>query len=106
MASIITAKASVPGATADPPRSPPMTVMVPERSLPLTQNVTNVNIVDAVPMDDTMEMNPFSSSSPNMHPASDAPVLDVTPGNHPVTLPVTTPFSPGSTPTGRVSVSV
>lgn len=79
---------------------------VPERPPPVTESETRANTDVTVPMLAVIEMNLAGSLSLPKADAMVAPTVAVIPGNHPAMSPVTTPLSPGPTPTGSLPSSL
>ena len=88
------------------PAISPMARAVPDLPFPDTERVTRDSTDVTVPIDATVDMKRSGRSSGNSAADMDAPTVDVIPGNHPATVPMSTPLSPGTGPTGSAAESL
>ena len=82
------------------PAISPMARAVPDLPLPETDSVTRERTAVTVPIEATVDMKRSGLSSGNTAADMEAPTVDVIPGNQPATVPISTPLSPGTMPTG------
>ena len=92
--------------SSDSPAISPMASAVPDLPFPDTERVTRDSTDVTVPIDATVDMKRSGRSSGNSAADMDAPTVDVIPGNHPATVPMSTPLSPGTGPTGSATESL
>ena len=92
--------------SSDSPAISPMASAVPDLPFPETERVTRDSTDVTVPIDATVDMKRSGRSSGNSAADMDAPTVDVIPGNHPATVPMSTPSSPGTGPTGSATESL
>lgn len=104
--SSISRKPSDMNPSRESPAISPMARAVPDLPLPDTESVTSERTEVTVPTEATVEMKRSGWSSGNTAADIDAPTVDVIPGNHPATVPIRTPFRPGTIPTGSTSRSL
>ena len=88
------------------PAISPMARAVPDLPLPETDSVTRERTAVTVPIEATVDMKHSGRSSGNTAADMEAPTVDVIPGNQPATVPISTPFSPGTMPTGSATRSL
>ena len=88
------------------PAISPMARAVPDLPLPETDSVTRERTAVTVPIEATVDMKRSGRSSGNTAADMEAPTVDVIPGNQPATVPISTPFSPGTMPTGSATRSL
>ena len=90
----------------DSPAISPMARAVPDLPLPETDSVTRERTAVTVPIEATVDMKRSGLSSGNTAADMEAPTVDVIPGNQPATVPISTPLSPGTMPTGSATRSL
>ncbi len=82
------------------PAISPITSTVPDLPLPETDRVTSDSTAVTEPMDATVAMNLSGRFSGMKQADIEAPTVDVIPGNHPATHPISTPFRPAEATSG------